>query len=80
MAREYLSLGGNLRKTRTLLCRECYGYCNITAVKSPLIYGANHLVTATFGQAQNHLEVKTYTFLLYIGINKAIICNDFDAM
>ncbi|KIM83072.1 hypothetical protein PILCRDRAFT_450312 [Piloderma croceum F 1598] len=43
-------------------------------------YGANHLVTATFGQAQNHLEVKIHTPLLYMGINRAIRCKDFDAM
>jgi hypothetical protein len=43
-------------------------------------YGANHLVTATFGQAQNQLEAKIYTPLLYIGINKAIRCNDFEAI
>ena len=47
---------------------------------SSVIYGANHLVTATFGQVQNHLEVKIHTPLLYMGINRAIRCKDFDAM
>jgi hypothetical protein len=44
------------------------------------VYGANHLVTATCVQAQNHLEVKIYTPLLYMGIDRAIRSKDFGAM
>jgi|SRR5882762_4500013 len=36
-------------------------------------YGANHLETMTFVQTQNHLEVKIYTLLLYMGIKSCSI-------
>jgi hypothetical protein len=41
---------------------------------------SNYGVTATCVQAQNHLEVKKYTPLPYMGINRAIRSKDFDAM